>query len=411
MNKTIVVTGLGVIASIGIGKEAFWNSLLQGKSGISPITAFDTANHFTHNGGEVKIFKPAEFIGTAQLPLMNRSTQMAVAAAKLAVEDADLRSEHFLSRTVGVSHGTTLGAAQAIEEVDSLRLAGKEVRTELLRQMPPCTAPAAIARELKCGGPHFMVSTACAAGNYAIAFAYDLIRMNRADIVIAGAADGISRIEYTGFNQFSAVAPEKCQPFDKNRRGMIPGEGAGILVLESLDHALQRNATIYAEIAGYALSCDAHHMTNASVAGIAECMRKALGEAGITTADVDYISAHGTGTMANDRAECAAIKEVFQDRYRNVPVSSIKSMLGHTMGAASALEAVACSLAVQNDVIPPTINFETPDPECDIDCVPNRARSQIVRVALNNSYAFGGNNASLVLKKFRKDQEHHEGSI
>lgn len=404
MNKRVVITGLGVISSIGIGKDAFWSELLEGTSGISPITAFDTSNHFTHNGGEVRNFNPASFIERERLAVMNRATQMAVASAKLAIEDAGLRSEHFRERTVGVSHGTTLGAAQAIEDVDSLQLEGRPVRRELFLQMPPNSAPASIARELRCGGPLFMVSTACAAGNYAIAYAYDLIRLNRAEIMIAGASDGISRIEYTGFNQFSAVAPEKCRPFDRNRKGMIPGEGAGMLVLESLEHAKQRNATIYAEIGGYALSCDAHHMTNASVPGIAECMRKALNAAGITPADVDYISAHGTGTVANDRAECAAIREVFPDRYWSFPVSSIKSMLGHTMGAASALEAVACSLAVRSDVVPPTINYETPDPECDIDCVPNRARDHVVRVALNNSYAFGGNNASLVLKKFSKDQ-------
>ncbi len=268
--------------------------------------------------------------------------------------------------------------------------------------MPPHTAPAAIAREFTCSGPHFMVSTACAAGNYAIAYAYDQIKLKRADIMIAGASDGISRIEYTGFNQFSAVAPERCQPFDKNRKGMMLAEGAGMLVLESLESAVKRKAPIYAEIAGYGLSCDAHHMTNASVGGIIECMRKAIREAGISLEDVDYISAHGTGTIANDRAECAAIKEVFGSLYKKIPVSSIKSMLGHTMGAASALEAIACALAIKNDIIPPTINFETPDPECDIDCVPNQARKHNVRIALNNSYAFGGNNASLVLKKYNE---------
>ncbi len=391
---------MGVISSIGIGKDAFWESLLQGRSGISPVTAFDTTNHFTHNGGEAKLFKAEQFIPEERLKFMNRATQMAVASSKLATEDATLTPDYLSSLTVGVSHGTTLGAAQAIESVDSLLISKQEVGKELLYQMPTQTAPAAIAREFKCSGPHFMVSTACAAGNYAIAYAYDLITLNRADIMIVGASDGISRIEYTGFNQFSAVAPEKCQPFDKNRRGMMLAEGAGMLVLESMENAVKRKAPIYAEIAGYGLSCDAHHMTNASVEGITECMRKAMREAGITPEDVDYISAHGTGTIANDRAECAAIKKVFGPLYKTIPISSIKSMLGHTMGAASALEAIVCALALKHDVIPPTINFETPDPECDIDCVPNEARKHTVNIALNNSYAFGGNNASLVLKKF-----------
>jgi 3-oxoacyl-[acyl-carrier-protein] synthase II len=257
----------------------------------------------------------------------------------------------------------------------------------------------AIAKEFSLNGPDLIFSTACAAGNYAIGYGYDLIRLKRADIILAGGSDAFSRISFTGFNQFSAVAPEKCQPYDKNRKGMIPAEGAGILVLESLESALGRNAPIYAEVLGYGLSCDAYHMTTASIEGLAQCMKKAIREAGISHKEVDYISAHGTGTLANDRNECAAIREVFGPDYQKVPVSSIKSMLGHAMGAASALEAITCSLAVKNDVVPPTINFETPDPECDIDCVPNRARKYRVDIALNNSYAFGGNNASVVFKK------------
>lgn len=400
MNKRVVITGLGVISSIGIGWKEFWDGLLKGKSGISPITAFDTSKHVTHNGGEVKIFNPEDFLSLERLKFINRTTQMALAAAKLALNDADLTAQDLARYKVGVSHGTTLGDAQTIEEIDTLLVDNKPVGKGLLAQLPTHSAPSHIAKECKLSGPNFMFSTACAAGNYAIAYGYDLIKMKRADMVLAGASDAISRIEYTGFNQFGAVAPEKCQPFDKNRKGMMLAEGAGILVLESLETAIKRKAKIYAEIWGYGLSCDAFHMTTASVDGIAECMRKAVKEAGVATEDIDYISAHGTGTPTNDRNESAAIKEVFGSRYKKIPVSSIKSMLGHTMGAASALETVACALVVQNDIIPPTINFETPDPECDIDCVPNQARKHAVNIALNNSYAFGGNNASLVLKKF-----------
>lgn len=400
MNKRVVITGLGVISSLGIGWEKFWDNLLKGKSGISPISGFDTSNHPTHNGGEVKIFRPDDYISQEKICFMNRSAQMALAAAKLALNDAGLSSEILEKHRVGVSHGTTLGDAQTIEDIDIQLVDNKPVDTNLFYKIPTHSAPAAISEELKFNGPNFMFSTACAAGNYAISYGYDLIRMNRADIVIAGASDPISRIEFTGFNQFSAVAPEKCQPFDKNRKGMMLAEGAGILVLESLENALSRGATVYAEILGYGLSCDAFHMTSASVEGITSCMKKAIKEADITIEDVDYISAHGTGTFANDRAECAAIREVFGPRYKEIPVSSIKSMLGHTMGAASALEAITCSLIVKNDMIPPTINFETPDPECDIDCVPNQARKHKVNIAMNNSYAFGGNNASLILKKF-----------
>lgn len=400
MNKRVVITGLGVISSIGIGWQEFWNNLLEGKSGISPVTSFDTTNHFTHNGGEVKNFKPEEFISEEKIKLLNRSSQLALAAAKLAIKDSKLSKDILSTSKIGICIGTTTGSIQAIEHINDRIISNEEIGKELISQLPPHTTPSIIAREFDLNGPNFMISTACAAGNYAIGYGYDLIRSKRADIIIAGGSDPFSRIEYTGFNQLSAVAPEKCQPFDKNRKGMMVAEGAGILILESLESALNRKAYIYDEILGYGLSCDAQHMTNPSVKGISQCMIKAMHEAGIRKEDVDYISAHGTGTQANDRAECIAIKEVFGDRYKQIPISSIKSMLGHTMGAASALEAITCALVVKNDIIPPTINFETPDPECDIDCVPNQARKYIVNIALNNSYAFGGNNASLVLKKY-----------
>lgn len=400
-NRRVVITGLGVISSIGIGWQEFWDSLLKGKSGISKVSSIDTSNHFTHNGGEVKNFRPEDFIPEERLKFMNRATQMALAATKLATEDANLAPENLNNFKTGVSFGTTLGDAQTIEEIDTLLISNEPISERLICQIQTNAAPSKIAREYKFSGPNFMFSTACAAGNYGICYGYDLIKLNRADIMFGGGSDPFSRIEYTGFNQLSAVAPEKCQPFDKNRKGMMVAEGAGVLILETLESALERTAPIYAEILGYGLSCDARHMTNPSVEGISECIIKAMREAGIRIGDVDYICAHGTGTLANDKAESAATKKVFGLRYKQPPVSSIKSMLGHTMGAASALEAITCALVVKNDVIPPTINYETPDPECDVDCVPNEARKHKVNIALNNSYAFGGNNASLVLKKFK----------
>jgi 3-oxoacyl-[acyl-carrier-protein] synthase II len=400
MSKRVVITGLGVISSIGIGWEEFWNSLLQGRSGISPVTSFDTTNHFTHNGGEVKNFRPDNFIQEEKLPSLSRASKLGLAAAHLAVKDAMLSVSELSALRVGTCVGITSGSIQVIEHIDDRLLRKENPDDNLICQLPVHSTPAVIAKEFHLNGPALVFSTACSAGNYALGYGFDLIRHGREDIILAGGSDPFSRISFTGFNQFSAVAPEKCQPFDKNRKGMIPAEGAGMLVLESLENALTRNAPIYAEILGYGLSCDAYHMTTASVEGLAECMKKAMLDAGISHQDVDYISAHGTGTIANDRNECSAIREVFGKDYQNVPVSSIKSMLGHTMGAASALEAIACSLSVKNDMLPPTINYETPDPECDIDCVPNRARKHIVDIALNNSYAFGGNNASVVFKKF-----------
>jgi 3-oxoacyl-[acyl-carrier-protein] synthase II len=403
MNRRVVITGLGVISSIGIGKDAFWDSLLKGKSGISPVSSIDTTRHFTHYGGEIKNFHPTDFISADKLSTISRASQMALAAAYLSIKDTGLSVNDLNSKKIGTCIGITSGPIQVIEHINDVLIKNEVLKKDLIRQLPVHSAAAVISRELGLSGPNALFSTACAAGNYAVGRGFDLIRLEKADLVLAGASDPFSRISFTGFNQFSAVAPEKCQPFDKNRKGMIPGEGAAVLILEVLEQALDRKAEIYAEVLGYGLSCDASHMTLATKEGIAACMVKAMRETSITTKDVDYISAHGTGTPANDRAECAAIKEVFGERYKSIPISSIKSMLGHTMGAASALEAVTCALAVKHDIIPPTINYETPDPECDIDCVPNHARAHIINILLNNSYAFGGNNASLVLKKYCKE--------
>lgn len=399
MRRT-VVTGLGVISAVGVGWRELWDSLLKGQSGISNVSSFDTKDYFTHRGGEVKDFSPGDFIPEEKLPSLSRASQFALVAAQLAVKDALLTSEHLSHLKIGICLGITSGSVQVIEHINDKLITGEKLGDDLICQLPVHSTPAIIAKAMNLKGPNLIFSPACAAGNYAIGYGFDLIRLHKADIVLAGASDPFSRISFTGFNQFSAVAPEKCQPFDKNRKGMMVAEGAGMLVLESLESALERRVPIYAEILGYGLSCDAQHMTQPSVEGVSRCMIRAMDDSGIDREDVDYISAHGTGTVANDRTECAAIKQVFGERYSRIPVSSIKSMLGHTMGAASALEAISCALAIKNDIIPPTINFETPDPECDIDCVPNQARRHIVTIAMNNSYAFGGNNASLVLKKF-----------
>lgn len=400
MTERVVITGLGVVSSIGIGQEEFWQGLLSGKSGISPVTSFDASQHFSHNGGEVRNFDPDRYMVKDRQSLMSRATQLAVAAADLAITDAGLHRDAVSDRNVSACIGTTTGSIHVIELINNYIVRGETFPLKLAAQLPTHSTSAAIAQEFGISGNAWIFSTACAAGNYAIGYGYDLIRLGRADMVFVGGSDAFSRISFTGFNQFKAVAPEKCRPFDKNRKGMIPAEGAGVLVLESRESARLRNAKVYAEVVGYGLSCDASHMTSPSVDGIVKCMIKAMTEAEIGPGDIDYISAHGTGTLNNDRAECAAIRAVFGGRYSSIPVSSIKSMLGHTMGAASALEAIACSLSVAYDIVPPTINYETPDSECDIDCVPNASRRHTVNIALNNSYAFGGNNACVVLKKY-----------
>jgi len=403
--KRVVITGLGVVSSIGIGKDEFWANLIKGKSGISKIDAFDTSdplNYPTQFGGQVKNFKPEDFIDRRKKDLLGRSSQLAIAAAKLALKDAGLLKDlNTISDKVGINIGTTMGETINIEQIDSVW--GKEgegrVDVRLISRYPSNVLSMNVGIELNLKGSNFVFPTACAAGNYAIGYSYDQICSDDL-IMIAGGADAFSRIAFTGFNRLYAMAPEMCQPFDKNRKGMLLGEGAGMVVLESLESAEKRGANIYAEVLGYGLSCDAHHMTQPQEEGVAKCMTKAMDEAGISIDDVDYISAHGTGTPQNDKVEVSAIRKVFGAKYKKIPVSSIKSMLGHPMGAGAAIEAIACCLAIKDGVLPPTINYETPDSECDIDCVPNKARKQKVSIILNNSYAFGGNNACLVLRKY-----------
>ncbi|MBF0504791.1 MAG: beta-ketoacyl-[acyl-carrier-protein] synthase family protein [Candidatus Omnitrophica bacterium] len=405
MIKRVVVTGLGVISSIGTGKGKFWDNLLKGQSGISKVESFDTSNYQSHNGGEVKDFDANKFIGLRVLPSLCRTSQFAVSAAGLAIEDAGLEGHDFSRSVVSVCLGTTMGESRPIEHLNNELAQGKSIERLDVKNMGLSfvnNIPVNIALEFQFKGRNRVFTTACAAGNYAISYGLDLLRMGASDFVVAGGVDAFSRIVFTGFDRVHAIAPEKCQPFDKNRKGMIPGEGAGILILETLKGAKTRGAHIYAEVLGCGFSCDAFHMTQPLMDGIFECMKNALDVSGIKKKEVSYICAHGTGSVLNDKAECGAINKIFKDQ--RIPVNSCKSMLGHTMGAASAIEAIACCLAVENDVVPPTINFETPDPECDIDCVPNKAREQRIHVALNNGFAFGGNNACLVLKKYDENE-------
>lgn len=397
--RRVVVTGIGVVSSIGIGKDAFWKNLITGKSGISEVESFDTSKYENHRGGEVKDFNSADYIEKNRMKKMGRASQFAIAAAKLALDDAKIKPDNNWRSKTGVIVGTTMADSQRLEEMDKawVELSEKDVDAKLIPQYPGSVLASNVGFELRLEGFNISIPTACSAGNYSIGYSYDLIRRGKTDFMLAGGSDSFSRVAFTGFNRLFVVAPERCQPFDKNRKGMMVGEGAGVLLLELLESALKRKANIYAEVLGYALSCDAHHMTAPSVEGIVQVMKRAMKNSGVNMDEVDYISAHGTGTPANDKAECGAIKEVFSVRYKNIPVSSIKSMLGHTMGAASAIEAITCCLAIKEGVMPPTINYETPDPECDIDCVPNKARRKDIKIAFNNSLAFGGNNACLVV--------------
>ena len=403
--QKVVVTGIGVVTPIGTGRALFWERLLRGQHGFGEVEAFDTTNYRVHVGAEVRDFDPRAWQSVRNAPEAGRATRFALAAAELALADAGLDPFHLQGRKGGVCMGTTSGEPNFIEAYSDAQKAGTPERVGgLLADRYPCHhMPAAIAAAFGLSGSApVMVPAACAAGNYAIARAYDTIRLGRTEFMLAGGADAFSRITYTGFARLMAISPDVCRPFNRHRKGMIPGEGSGFLLLESLEHAQKRGARIYAEIAGYGLSCDAHHMTGSHPEGrgAAQAMEMALAASRIRLEDVDYISAHGTGTKSNDRNETIAVKRVFGDQAATTPISSVKSMLGHTMGAASAIEAGVCAMAIADGVIPPTMHLEEPDPECDLDYVPGEARQKPVRVAMNNAYAFGGANASLVLKQF-----------
>ncbi len=401
--RRVVITGVGLLTPIGTGKERFWDGLIAGECGITPVTSFDTSAFPVHKGAEVRSFEPELYIQRRSPGEMGRGSQLAIAAARLAVEDAGVDLSAYNKGRAGVSMGTTSGEPQIVEQYNDIRKSqGLDAIPRELPPKYPChVIPSNVAIDFDLHGPCLMIPTACAAGNYAIGYGFDLIRTGRTDLMLAGGADPFSRITYMGFARLGAIAPDRCQPFDKHRQGMVPGEGAAVLVLEPLEEARARGARIYAEVLGYGVSCDSHHMTAAHPQGdgAMRAMAMAMRESGVSAADIDYISAHGTGTPTNDRVESLAVRRLFGVRADKVPMSSIKSMIGHTMGAASAIEAVACALAIHTGIVPPTINYETPDPDCDLDYVPNQARRINPRVVLNNAYAFGGNNASLCISR------------
>jgi 3-oxoacyl-[acyl-carrier-protein] synthase II len=397
--ERIAITGLGAVTPTGATVETFWSSLLAGRSGCRRVASFDIAGQRTEIGCEIPGFdhtrSPRSGPHTG-----GRATALAAAATAEALAQAGLAGiAPYAAERVGVCIGTTMGEIRILEEYLEREARPREgTPAAPLAEYPCFVIAAGVAARFGLGGPNLMVPDACAAGNYALAVARDLILDGEADAMIVGGVDPYSRVAHTGFNRLLAVSPDLCRPFDARRRGIIPGEGAGILVLESVHGARARGATILAFLLGCGLTNDASHITNPDPAGegLARAMAQALAQSGLEPADVDWISAHGTGTSANDFAETQGIKRAFGDRSRAVPVSSIKSMIGHTMGAASALEAVAAVMAIRAGIIPPTINYEHPDPACDLDYVPNRCRQTDVRVVLSNSMAFGGNNACAV---------------
>jgi len=411
LKRRVVVTGLGAVTPLGIGAEKTWKALCAGKSGIGRISRFDTTNFQTKIAGEVKDFDPEDFLDKKQVRRMDSFVHYCMASTIMAMDDSKLEVANQDAERIGVLIGTGLGGLPTLEKNHTLLLEGgpKKISPFFIPMMIANMAPGQVAIHFGIKGPNTCVVTACAAGSHAIGDSYKVIQRGDADIMVTGGTEAtITPLNIGGFNAMKAIStnndePEKAsRPFDKNRDGFVPAEGAGTIILEELELALKRGANIYAEIVGYGLTGDAFHITapDPQGSGAARCMKMALNDANILPSEVDYINAHGTSTPMNDTIETIAIKTVFNEYSKKVPVSSTKSMTGHLLGAAGGVEAVFTILTIRDGIIPPTINYETPDPDCDLDYVPNVARKADVKIAISNSFGFGGTNATLVFKRF-----------
>lgn len=413
MYQRVVITGIGVISPIGIGKELFWEACLKGISGIRKISAFDAKGYKSQIAAEVADFRPSDFISDQKIHQMDRFAQFGVAAAKMALKDAGLEIEKMNPYRIGVTCGSGLGGmAIAENQLFALYKLGlpNKVRPRSIPMITLNAVSGEIAIEIGMKGPNLTVSTACSSGTHAIGQALNLIHLGKADVMVAGGAEAcILPLTFAGFCALRTLSTTYNQnpqgasrPFDKNRDGFVIGEGAGFVMLESLPHARKRGARIYVELAGYGATSGAYHMVCPDVEGkeAAQTMEIALKDAGLTTGQIDYINAHATSTQIGDIAEINAIKRVFKERSYKIPVNSTKSLIGHTIGAAGAIEAIVCSLSIKLGQVHPTINYEVPDPLCDLDCVPNKAREIKIKAAISNSFGFGSNNAVLVFKDF-----------
>ncbi len=412
--KRVVVTGLGTINAAARNASLFHSALRVGHCGIGPVSVFDPADFRTQTGGEVRGFRPQEMLPRSiSLKRLSRSDAMAMVAAIEALSDAGLfpLPDH-LRQEMGVVIGGGAGGMLECEAVyrDYLQGAGKRPTYSAFSSFGCASSADQIAIQLRLMGPKTTFMTACSSGATAIGYARDLVQTGAATAIISGGTEPLCRITYSAFNSLQAVDPQYCKPFDKNRQGLSLGEGAGIMILEELAHAEKRGAHIYGEVLGYGVSCDAHHMTSPDPegGGAVLAMGRALEDAGIGPEAVDYINAHGTGTPANDKIETRAIKQLFGERAYEIPISSSKSMTGHTLGAAGAIEGVVSLLALHHGFIPPTIHCTSPDPDCDLDYVTEGARDAALKIVLSNSFAFGGNNTALVFGKFCKREGGHE---
>lgn len=410
MTKRVVITGLGAVTPVGNDVEAFWNNIKNGIPGIDFIKAFDTENFKVKLAAEVKEFDPTKYIEKKEVKRMEKFCQFAVASATQAVEDAKLDIENIDKNRFGVIVGSGIGGIGTIEKEQTNLLAKgpNKVHPLFIPIIISNMAAGNIAIRFGARGISTTVVTACATGTNCVGEAFHAIKNNLADVMIAGGAEAsITPLSVAGFTSLTALSkstdPKRASiPFDKERDGFIMGEGAGILILESLEHAQKRGATIYAEVVGYGSTCDAYHITSPDPEGegAARAMEIAINEAGIDKKEVSYINAHGTSTPVNDKFETGAIKRVFGENAKNIPISSTKSMTGHLLGAAGAIEAIACVKALEEGFIPPTAGYKVPDEECDLDYVPNEGRAAELKYAMSNSLGFGGHNAVILLKKW-----------
>ena len=413
MKRRVVVTGVGLVTPLGTGNETVWARILKGESGISPITRFDTTQFETKIAGEIKDFRPEEFISPKEIKRIDLFIQYVLGATDIAMKDANLDMAAEDAERVGVVAGTGLGGLPTLEKYHTVLLERGPGRISpfFIPMLIANEAPGHVAIQHGLKGPNLCIVTACATGAHSIGDAFRIIQYGDADVMVAGGTEAnLTPLTVGGFNAMKALSKRNeeptraSRPFDRDRDGFVVAEGAGIIILEELEHALARGAKIYAEVAGYGYNGDAYHITAPCPDGngFIRCMRMALKDAGMTPEEVDYINAHGTSTDLNDRIETLAIKEVLGDRAYKVPVSSTKSMTGHLLGAAGAVEAVFSILSIRDRVCPPTVNYENPDPECDLDYVPNTARSHEIGAAMSNSFGFGGTNCTLIFRRFER---------
>lgn len=416
--RRIVLTGVGVVTPVGNNIDEFWGNVINGKTGVARLTAFDPTPFYSQIAAEVKNFDATQFINPKQERRLDPFVKYAVAAAKMAVEDSGLDLEKINLERAGVYIGSGIGGLHTVErEHEKYLLAETEAKGAskispfLIPMLIVNMASGLVSIELGFKGPNSAVVTACASGSHSIGDAYKLIQRGEADVMAAGGSEAATtKMGFGGFCALKALSTRNddpltaSRPFDKDRDGFVMGEGAGVIIMEELEHAKKRGAKIYCEIAGYGLSGDAYHMTAPDPCGdgAIRCIKSCLEDAGLNIEDVDYINAHGTSTQLNDKMETEAIKAVFGERAYKIAVSSTKGVTGHLLGATGAVELIACAKAIEKDVIPPTINYTTPDPDCDLDYVPNTARNQRINVAISNSLGFGGHNVTLAVKRYKE---------